>query len=69
MQAQAATYGALAEHKSAQSNRQGWMSRVQRQAYPPDEGRPAMPKQVFKARMQAAGFAVKEVPKKESNGK
>ncbi len=65
MQAQAATYGALAEHKSAAGNRQSWMSRLQRQAYPPEESKPAIPKAVFKARMQAAGFAVKEVPKKE----
>ena len=68
MQAQAATYGALAEHKSAGSSRSGWMSRMQRQAFPPEEDKPAMPKAVFKARMQAAGFAVKEVPKKESDG-
>ncbi len=65
MQAHAATYGALAEHKSAQSNRQSWMSRIQRQAYPPDEGKPAVPKAVFKARMQTAGFSVRDVPKKE----
>lgn len=65
MQAQAATYGALAEHKSAQSNRQSWMSRVQRQAYPPGEDITATPKVVFKARMNASGFAVREVPKKK----
>ncbi len=64
MQAQAMAYGALAEHKSAQSGRQSWMSQIQRQASPPDEVKTAMPKAVFKARMQAAGFAVKEVSKK-----
>lgn len=65
MQAQASAYGALAEHKSALSGRQSWMSRIQRQAQPPGEGITATPKSVFKARMNASGFAVREVPKKK----
>ncbi len=66
MQAQASAYGALAEHKSALSGRQSWMSKMQRQASPPGEIKTAIPKTVFKSRMRAAGFAVREVPKKES---
>ena len=65
MQAHAATYGALAEHKSARSGRQSWMSVLIRQAQPPGEGKAPVPKAVFKARMKTAGFAVIETPAKE----
>ncbi len=69
MQAQASAYGALAEHKAALPGRQSWMSRMQRTSHPPGEGVTPTPKSVFKARMKASGFAVREVPKKEPDGK
>lgn len=65
MQAQAAAYGVLSGLPKTSSTRASWMSSLQRRAQPPEEALPTSSKAVFKARLQAAGFGVVEVPKKK----
>jgi hypothetical protein len=63
LQAQAATYGATAGMKEARANRQTWMGYLTMTARPRIADESQIGSATWKARLQHAGIAVKEVPR------